>query len=64
MRTNDPMSGPGYERFLADTAARCASRYAPCGGCLAGGICDGFLERDDDEYESPSCDEDENGGPP
>ncbi|MEN6549032.1 MAG: hypothetical protein ABFE07_23550 [Armatimonadia bacterium] len=61
----DPLDEPGYQEFLCETAKMCRSRVQkPCPGCCAGGMCDGFLERDDDEYESPSCDEDENGDTP
>jgi hypothetical protein len=48
----DPLDDPGYQDFLAETAKHCRSKYAPCPGCCAGGMCDGFLERDeDDKYD-------------
>ena len=48
----DPLDDPGYQEFLAETAKGCRSRIQrPCPGCCAGGICDGFLERNDEDFD-------------
>lgn len=50
----DPMDDPEYQKFLAETAKRCLSKYAPCGGCQAGGMCDNFDGIEDREDEEPA----------
>lgn len=55
----DPLDDPGYQEFLAETAKHCRSKYAPCHGCCAGGMCDGLLERGEDEQDPMDYDEDD-----
>lgn len=51
----DPLDEPGYQEFLAETAKGCCSRVQrPCPGCCSGGMCDGFLERDEDDKDDAS----------
>lgn len=66
-REPDPLDDPGYQEFLVETAKHCKSKHAPCGGCLAGGMCDNFdgieeieereleIESDRDDEEDDPC---------
>ena len=51
-----PVDDPSIdeEEYLAEVAKRCRSKYAPCGGCQQGGICDNYdhIEEREDERES------------
>lgn len=46
----DPFD-PDYEAFLTEVAKTCKAKHRPCGGCEAGGICDGADEPEDDGHE-------------
>jgi hypothetical protein len=48
---NDPLTSPGYDEFLAETANGCRADDRPCPACCAGGICDGPGRRSDDAHE-------------
>jgi len=36
----------GMQEYAATVARRCLSKYAPCGGCLQGALCDNYDEED------------------
>ena len=53
----DPLDDPGYQEFLAEMAKHCRAKDNPCPGCCAGGMCDGFLERN--EWEADYIDDED-----
>lgn len=49
---------PDYQRFVADMAKHCRCTHnRPCDGVLAGGMCDGVID-DDDDFEWNDSDDD------
>jgi len=58
----DPFDDPSYQRWMSQVASTCRARDKPCGGCQAGGICDGAMGGglyDDDDLDYGSEDHDE-----
>lgn len=55
VESGDMASDPEYQAFVEGQLkhCRCASRYAPCDGVLAGGMCDDM--QDDDEERCFFC---------
>lgn len=46
------MNSPEYQEFVAKAAKHCRCSHGPCGGVLAGGMCDelNLSDEDDDEW--------------
>lgn len=54
-----PFDDPSYQRWLEAISLHCHAKYGPCGGCQAGGICDGWMGGDRFEDEEPDEPRDE-----
>lgn len=57
--TEDPYESQEYEKFVQGMARHCHCKESnrPCDGILAGGVCDGITEDEEDDDDEPMEDE-------
>jgi hypothetical protein len=55
-----PYETTEYQKFVATMVqhCNCASRYRPCDGVLAGGVCDNMQDEPEDYEDREDCDND------